>query len=329
MTMPSTTTVAPVRKSVTVRTDAANAFATFTAGIDTWWPRGHHIGKGTLERTVLEPKPGGRCYGRTTDGVETDWGRVLVWEPPQRFVLAWQITPEWKCQPDLAQSSEVEVIFTPLDSRTTRVDLEHRHLERHGAGGEAMRAGVDAPNGWSGILTQFSEKASGDSAEPKPAKPIPASPVAYIFRLNSGLMTRAIDGLSDEQAWTRPSAQTNAMLWIIAHAVTVRASTLKLLGKTVDTGWGDIFGRGKTPSASDAYPPREEILRVHAAVAEALENAFAALTEADLARPATLPKLPAAQTLSDQLAFLALHDSYHVGQLGYIRKELGFNGMVG
>jgi DinB superfamily/Activator of Hsp90 ATPase homolog 1-like protein len=328
MSMPNAI-VAPVRKTVTVKTDVGRAFAVFTEGIDTWWPRSHHIGSGTLDKTVIEPKLGGRCYGRTTDGVECDWGRVLVWEPPQRFVMAWQITPEWKHQPDLAQSSEVEVRFTPVDEGSTRVDLEHRHFERHGAGGDAMRAGVDAPNGWTTILSLFADTAQRPVAAAQAGPTIPAAPMAYIFRLNTGLMSRAIDGLTDEQAWTRPTAQNNAMLWIIAHAISVRTSGLKLLGRSVDTGWGNLFGRGTTPRDTDIYPSRAEILRVHGTVAETLDAALASLTAADLARPAAGIKLPAAETLSDQIAFLALHDSYHVGQLGYIRKELGFSALVG
>ena len=81
-----------------------------------------------LEKAVIEPRVGGRCYGRSIDGTECEWGQVLVWDPPKRLVFAWQITPEWKYQPDLAQSSEVEVRFTPLDESATRVDLEHRRF---------------------------------------------------------------------------------------------------------------------------------------------------------------------------------------------------------
>jgi uncharacterized protein YndB with AHSA1/START domain len=147
----------PVRHSITVMATPEHAFRVFTEGIDTWWPREHHIGKGTLEKTVIEPRLNGRCYGRTTDGVETLWGTVLAWEPPHRFVFAWQITPEWQCEPDLAKASEVEIRFTP-EGKGTRVDLEHRYFHRHGAGGAAMRTAVDAPNGWTGLLSLFAAR---------------------------------------------------------------------------------------------------------------------------------------------------------------------------
>jgi uncharacterized protein YndB with AHSA1/START domain len=158
MTMPGTQTEAPVRKSVTVNADVDRAFRVFTEQIDSWWPRSHHIGSGTLERAVLEPHVNGRWYGRTTDGVETPWGTVLEWDPPHRFVVSWQITPDWKCEPDVSQSSEVEVRFSDAGSGRTRVDLEHRNFHRHGAGGANVRQAVDSEGGWSALLQLFADR---------------------------------------------------------------------------------------------------------------------------------------------------------------------------
>ena len=98
---------------------------------------------------------GGRCYTQHVDGTERDWGHVLVWEPPNRFVFAWQITHAWENQSDLSRCSEVEVTFASLADRATRVEVEHRHFERHGDGSGAMRAAVDAPNGWTAVLAMF------------------------------------------------------------------------------------------------------------------------------------------------------------------------------
>ncbi len=94
-TMPDQTTEAPVRKSITVRTDVEHAFRVFTEGIDDWWPRAHHIGKAPMKKILIEGKAGGRCYSEQTDGTDCDWGSVLVWDPPRRLVIAWQITPAW------------------------------------------------------------------------------------------------------------------------------------------------------------------------------------------------------------------------------------------
>lgn len=149
-----------VRKTVTVKTDVDHAFRVFTAEFDSWWPRTHHIGKSPMTRAIIEPREGGRCYTEQQDGTDCDWGTVLEWDPPRRLVLAWQITHQWGYEPDLAKSSEVEIRFTPIAGGGTRVDLEHRHFERHGAGGSAMRTAVSSPGGWNDILGLFAAKAN-------------------------------------------------------------------------------------------------------------------------------------------------------------------------
>lgn len=150
---PRTINVAPVRKSVRVNADAARAFEVFTAGLSRWWPRTHHIGGAPLQAAILEPRVGGRWYERGEDGSECEWGRVLVWEPPARVVLAWQIDTQFKYDP--ACVSEVEIRFVAESAQVTRVELEHRNIERLGAGAGEFRTRVDAPNGWSGILAQY------------------------------------------------------------------------------------------------------------------------------------------------------------------------------
>jgi uncharacterized protein YndB with AHSA1/START domain len=158
MTTLADTAAQPVRKSIVVNASAEDAFRVFTDGLDSWWPRTHHIGRSPLKRAIIEPFAGGRAYSEQVDGTECDWGHVLTWEPPSRLVLAWQITHGWGFEPDLAKASEVEIRFTPLPGGSTRVDLEHRHFERHGSGAAAMRTAVDAPNGWSGLLQLFTQK---------------------------------------------------------------------------------------------------------------------------------------------------------------------------
>jgi uncharacterized protein YndB with AHSA1/START domain len=159
------TTYEPVQKSITVKATAARAFAVFTEGIDTWWARDHHIGKSPMKRAIVEGRVGGRCYTEQVDGTECDWGQILVWEPPQRFVMAWQVSPAWQYEPDLAKSSEVEVRFTSEPDGSTRVDLEHRCFERHGEGAEAMREAIGSPMGWSGLLKLFGAVSERENAE--------------------------------------------------------------------------------------------------------------------------------------------------------------------
>jgi hypothetical protein len=154
-----TATTTSVQKSVTVKASADHAFRVFTAGIDSWWPRTHHIGKSPMTKAIIEGRAGGRCYSEQADGTECDWGQVLVWEPPHRFVMAWKITHVWGFEPDPAKASEVEIRFAPEPDGSTRVDLEHRHFERHGHGWEAMRTAVDFPSGWMGLLALFQAEA--------------------------------------------------------------------------------------------------------------------------------------------------------------------------
>jgi uncharacterized protein YndB with AHSA1/START domain len=148
-------TDAPVRKSITVKASVEHAFQVFTEEFDTWWPRSHHIGKSPMKKATIEGRTGGRCYMQHDDGSESDWATVLVWEPPRRFVIAWQINGQWQYEPDLAKSSEVEVRFTPEPDGLTRVDLEHRLLQRHGDDADAVRTGVDSSGGWTGLLELF------------------------------------------------------------------------------------------------------------------------------------------------------------------------------
>jgi uncharacterized protein YndB with AHSA1/START domain len=164
MTTEVQTSHTPVRKSVTVKAPAERAFRIFTEGIDTWWPRSHHIGKALMRKTVIEGRVGGRCYSEQVDDTECDWGSILVWDPPRRLVIAWQISPNWQYEPELAKSSEVEVWFTPEPDGTTRVDLEHHHFERYGPGADTMRTAVDDPEGWSGLLRHFAARVAQQDA---------------------------------------------------------------------------------------------------------------------------------------------------------------------
>ena len=146
---------ASVKKSITVNASVEQAFEVFTSGFDGWWPRGHHIGKSPMKEAIIERGVGGRCYNRQQDGTDCPWGQILEWDPPHRFVIAWQITHAWGYQPDLAKASEVEVRFTPQAGGATRVDLDHRHFERMGPEGDMMRVGVSGPGGWPGLLDGF------------------------------------------------------------------------------------------------------------------------------------------------------------------------------
>jgi len=126
-----------------------------------WWPAEHHILEGELGEMVVERRAGGRMYDRGVDGTECTWGRVLAYEPPDRFVFSWNISLRWQIETDPQRCSEVEVRFVADGDARTRVELEHRHLERHGDGWEAMRDAVGSPDGWGKGLRQFAAYVGG------------------------------------------------------------------------------------------------------------------------------------------------------------------------
>jgi uncharacterized protein YndB with AHSA1/START domain len=150
--------VAAVKKEIVVEAPQERAFRVFTEGIDRWWPRAHRIGKAELKEAVLEPRVGGRWYERGVDGSECLWGKVLVYEPPRRVILAWQINAQW--QYDETFSTEVEVRFTSEGPKRTRVELEHRNLERFGAQQEEIRKAFESEGGWTGLLSAFEKIAA-------------------------------------------------------------------------------------------------------------------------------------------------------------------------
>ncbi len=158
----STTTDPAVRCSVTVTAPVERAFAVYTAGYGGWYPKEHFIGAEPAETVVIEPFAGGRWYERSPDGSEGEWGRVLAWEPPHRLVLAWMVGGDWQPDPDPAHASEVEVRFVADGPGRTRVELEHRGIERHGAGAASIRSGVsDESQGHPYYLRRFSAAVEG------------------------------------------------------------------------------------------------------------------------------------------------------------------------
>jgi uncharacterized protein YndB with AHSA1/START domain len=143
-----------VRHEVVVDLPQEQAFWTFT-DLDRIKPREHNMLAVPIEQTVLEPRVGGDIYDRGVDGSTCRWGRVLAFEPPHTIAFSWDIGPDWQVATDLTRTSEVEVTFTAEDEDRTRVTLVHRHLDRHGAGWESMREGVDIHDGWPLYLARY------------------------------------------------------------------------------------------------------------------------------------------------------------------------------
>lgn len=156
-------TVAPLQGKVTVNVTADRAFRVFTESFNSWWPAQFHIGAADMAEAVLEPHAGGRWYERGVDGSECDWGRVLVWEPPHRLVVTWQINGHWQYDPDPEHASEIEIRFTADGPEQTTVDLQHRHLDRL-VEGQALRDGITGGGGWSATLETFVKIANDQAA---------------------------------------------------------------------------------------------------------------------------------------------------------------------
>ena len=146
-----------VRHDVVVEAPIERAFSVFTEGFGRFKPREHNMLGVDIAETVFEPHEGGHIYDRGVDGSECRWARVLAFEPPTRVVFSWDISPHWQIESDPERTSEVEVRFVAEGPERTRVELEHRNLDRHGDGWEQMRDAVGSPDGWDVGLHRFSE----------------------------------------------------------------------------------------------------------------------------------------------------------------------------
>lgn len=153
-----------VQSSIVVNVPIERAFTVFTKDIGSWWPPEHHILEGELAEMVFEPREGGHVYDRGTDGSECRWARVLAYEPPERMVISWDISLQWKLETNPSKTSEVEVRFFAETPEQTRVVLEHRNIDRHGEGWQQMRDAVGSPDGWGGGLRRFALRLEGAPA---------------------------------------------------------------------------------------------------------------------------------------------------------------------
>jgi uncharacterized protein YndB with AHSA1/START domain len=146
-----------VRTEITVEAPLERAFQVFTEQFDRIKPREHNMLGADIAETVFEPRVGGHIYDRGVDGSECRWARVLAYEPPERVVFSWDIGPAWQLETDPDRASEVEVRFLAAGPERTRVELEHRHIDRHGDGWEGLREGVDSGDGWPLYLQRYAE----------------------------------------------------------------------------------------------------------------------------------------------------------------------------
>jgi uncharacterized protein YndB with AHSA1/START domain len=155
MTTPAEAT--SIRHEVVVEAPIERAFSVFTKGFGSFKPPEHNMLGVDIDETVFELREGGHVYDRGADGSECRWARVLAYEPPNRVLISWDISPQWQIETDLEKTSEVDVRFIAETPDRTRVELEHRNLDRHGDGWEAVREGVDGDAGWPLYLHRFAD----------------------------------------------------------------------------------------------------------------------------------------------------------------------------
>jgi uncharacterized protein YndB with AHSA1/START domain len=146
---------AVVRRQVMVDAPIEKAFSVFTDRFGDFKPAEHNMLAVPIAETVFEPKVGGHIFDRGTDGSECRWARILAYDPPHRVVFSWDIGPTWQVEADPELTSEVEVTFTAEAADRTRVDLEHRYIDRHGPGWESVRDGVAHDQGWPLYLDRY------------------------------------------------------------------------------------------------------------------------------------------------------------------------------
>ena len=157
------TEAAMVRTQIVVEAPIDRAFAVFTERFGDFKPPEHNLLGAPIAETVFEPRVGGTIYDRATDGTECRWARVLAYDPPNRVVFSWDISPYWQIEADEANTSEVEVHFIPEADNRTRVELEHRNLDRHGPGWEGVRDGIANEGGWPTYLARYADVANASS----------------------------------------------------------------------------------------------------------------------------------------------------------------------
>jgi uncharacterized protein YndB with AHSA1/START domain len=153
MTQSATTTT--VRRQILVNAPISEAFKVFTERFGDFKPREHNLLRAPIAETVFEPRVGGNIYDRAVDGTECRWARILAFEPPDRVLFSWDISPRWQLETNADLTSEVEVRFFAETAERTRVELDHRNLDRHGAGWESVRDGVDNEAGWPLYLRRY------------------------------------------------------------------------------------------------------------------------------------------------------------------------------
>lgn len=160
--LPGAPAASVIRKSLLLNCSQLHAFRVFTERMGNWWPATHHVGEVPFREIVIEPRTGGRWYEVNTENREGEWGHVLAWDPPHRVVISWHLDANFEFHPEMARASELDIRFIAEGASRTRLEFEHRGIERHGAGYQKLRDQLDG--GWIGVLDAFAALAHGSAS---------------------------------------------------------------------------------------------------------------------------------------------------------------------
>jgi len=155
--------------------------------------------------------------------------------------------------------------------------------------------------------------------------------IAHQYAINTDLFNRCTADIQPDDWFAQPCDVSNHLMWVAGHILNTRSGViLGSLGKQPASYWGDLFARGGKLVERSKYPSPQEIRNAWKGVADELATALANVTDEVLSRP--VPDSPAPKfdgKVGGLVAFFALHEAYHVGQLAYLRKFLGYSQLVG
>ena len=152
---------------------------------------------------------------------------------------------------------------------------------------------------------------------------------AHIYKRNEALLAKAIEGLTAEQWTCRPQDSGNSALWVVGHIVWARSRALKLFGVSWTAPWLTHFERGSKAEDTSHYPSSDEVLTAWKEISAGMPAALEAASPEAMAAPAPPPSPSFDGTIGGLVSFLAMHETYHVGQAVYLRRLLGHDRVVG
>lgn len=161
--------------------------------------------------------------------------------------------------------------------------------------------------------------------------PVPAAilTAAQNYKFNSDFLTNMVKDLPPEEWLKSPAENLNHVAWIVGHCVWTRKALLARLGTQWDKPWLGMFARGVKLENDAAYPSETVLLDAWRESAEILAPALENASEELLAQPVKQGPPSADGKLSGVVNFLAVHETYHIGQLSYLRSWLGHKGLMG